>query len=90
MRRPSQVHPLMACDPQILTVLRVANTLIAVLAPISLLFVILFFIWAATTVTTTRLIINSRRETGRVEQIWEELQMEALETSRSGWDPDLK
>ncbi|KAJ7603288.1 hypothetical protein DFH06DRAFT_1151965 [Mycena polygramma] len=74
----------------ILTVLRVANTLIAVLAPISLLFVILFFIWAATTVTTTRLIINSRRATGRVEQLWEELQMEALETSRSGWDPDLK
>ncbi|KAJ6502759.1 hypothetical protein C8R47DRAFT_1106705, partial [Mycena vitilis] len=68
----------------ILTVLRVANTLIAVLAPISLLFVILFFIWAATTVTTTRLIINSRREIGRVEEFLE-LRMADLETSPSGW-----
>ncbi|KAJ7677055.1 hypothetical protein DFH06DRAFT_1429128 [Mycena polygramma] len=66
-------------------VLRVANTLIAVLAPISLLFVILFFIWAATTVTTTRLIINSRREIGRVEQFLE-LRMADLETSPSGWN----
>ncbi|KAF8180695.1 hypothetical protein K438DRAFT_1602397, partial [Mycena galopus ATCC 62051] len=57
--------------------LRVANTVIAIVAPISLIFVIVFFIWAATTLTTTRLIINARRELGREDQSWE-LRMEDL------------
>ncbi|KAJ7786382.1 hypothetical protein B0H16DRAFT_1490252 [Mycena metata] len=42
-------------------VLRVANTVIAVVAPLPLLFVGVFFIWAAATLTTSRLIINSRK-----------------------------
>ncbi|KAJ7021252.1 hypothetical protein C8F04DRAFT_1314813 [Mycena alexandri] len=41
---------------------RVANTVIAVVAPISSLFIIVFFIGAGTTVTTSKVIINSRRE----------------------------
>ncbi|KAJ7720167.1 hypothetical protein B0H16DRAFT_1896895 [Mycena metata] len=49
--------------------LRVANTVIAIVAPISSLFIIVFFIWAGTTVTTSRLIINSRREAGEREKM---------------------
>ncbi|KAF7371270.1 hypothetical protein MSAN_00762800 [Mycena sanguinolenta] len=45
----------------ILFALRIANTVIAIVSPVSSLFVIVFFIWAATTVTTSRLILNSRR-----------------------------
>ncbi|KAF7344850.1 hypothetical protein MVEN_01646700 [Mycena venus] len=63
----------------LLFALRVANTVIAVVAPISLIFVVVFFIWAATTVTTSRLIINARRELGREDRLWK-LQMEDLET----------
>ncbi|KAJ6549948.1 hypothetical protein B0H19DRAFT_1264821 [Mycena capillaripes] len=62
----------------ILTVLRIANTVIAIFAPISLIFVVVFFIWAATTLTTSRLVINSRREIGLAERMWE-LQMEELD-----------
>ncbi|KAF7334701.1 hypothetical protein MVEN_02300800 [Mycena venus] len=53
----------------ILFILRIANVVIAIVAPISLIFVIVFFIWAATTVTTSRLIINSRREAGKAERL---------------------
>ncbi|KAJ7186074.1 hypothetical protein C8R46DRAFT_1289612 [Mycena filopes] len=49
----------------ILTALRVSNAVLAVTAPISSLFVIVYFIWAGVTLTTSRLIINSRREMGR-------------------------
>ncbi|KAJ7885224.1 hypothetical protein B0H13DRAFT_2343301 [Mycena leptocephala] len=49
----------------ILFVLRIANTVIAVVAPISQLFVIVFFIWATTTLMTSRLIINSRRQAAK-------------------------
>ncbi|KAJ7321056.1 hypothetical protein DFH08DRAFT_889861 [Mycena albidolilacea] len=52
-----------------LVLLRIANVVIAIVAPISLIFVIVFFIWAATTVTTSRLIINSRREAGKAERL---------------------
>ncbi|KAJ7286179.1 hypothetical protein C8J57DRAFT_1286966 [Mycena rebaudengoi] len=45
----------------VLTSLRVANTVISATAPTSLLFVGVYFIWAACTTTTTRLIINSRK-----------------------------
>ncbi|KAF7324934.1 hypothetical protein MKEN_00535700 [Mycena kentingensis (nom. inval.)] len=50
-----------------LTVLRVSNTIISIVSPVSSLFVIVFFIWGSTTVTTSRLIINQRRarETAR-------------------------
>ncbi|CAK5282488.1 unnamed protein product [Mycena citricolor] len=48
----------------ILFVLRIANTIISSVAPISLLFVAVFFIWAGTSVTTSRLIINARRAAG--------------------------
>ncbi|KAJ6589742.1 hypothetical protein B0H19DRAFT_1104604 [Mycena capillaripes] len=48
--------------------LRVANTILAVVAPVSLIFVAVYFIWAATTVTTSRLIINSRCEVGQAER----------------------
>ncbi|KAJ7053010.1 hypothetical protein C8F01DRAFT_1168636 [Mycena amicta] len=44
-----------------LTALRVANTVIAIIAPVSSLFIIVFFIWASTTLITSRLIINQRR-----------------------------
>ncbi|KAJ7779401.1 hypothetical protein DFH07DRAFT_950464 [Mycena maculata] len=53
----------------ILFALRIANTVIAVVAPVSNLFVVVFFIWAATTVTTSRLIINSRRTAGKAAQL---------------------
>ncbi|KAJ6540414.1 hypothetical protein B0H19DRAFT_1036312 [Mycena capillaripes] len=63
----------------ILFVLRIANTVIAVVAPISLIFVIVFFIWAATTLTTSRLIINARRAVGKARRLrLQELQMEDL------------
>ncbi|KAF7359996.1 hypothetical protein MVEN_00726900 [Mycena venus] len=52
----------------ILFVLRIANTILAVVAPVSLIFVAVYFIWAATTATTSRLIINSRREVGEAER----------------------
>ncbi|KAJ7159761.1 hypothetical protein C8R46DRAFT_373907 [Mycena filopes] len=45
----------------ILCGLRVANTVIAIVAPVSSLFIILYFVWAGVTLTTSRLIINSRR-----------------------------
>ncbi|KAJ6457010.1 hypothetical protein C8R47DRAFT_1227660 [Mycena vitilis] len=48
--------------------LRVANTILALAAPLSIIFVAVYFIWSATTVTTSRLIINSRREVGRAER----------------------
>ncbi|KAJ7022346.1 hypothetical protein C8F04DRAFT_1272686 [Mycena alexandri] len=51
--------------------LRIANTVIAIIAPISSLFIIVFFIWAGTTVTTSRLIINARREAGEREKMAE-------------------
>ncbi|KAF7345665.1 hypothetical protein MVEN_01586100 [Mycena venus] len=54
--------------------LRIANTVIAVVSPISSLFVIVFFVWAGTTVTTSRLIINSRRAAGKAAQL-RQLQM---------------
>ncbi|KAJ7458840.1 hypothetical protein FB451DRAFT_1563735 [Mycena latifolia] len=52
----------------ILFTLRVANTIIAIVSPVSSLFVIVFFIWSATTLTTSRLIINSRRTAGKAER----------------------
>ncbi|KAJ6534839.1 hypothetical protein B0H19DRAFT_1271529 [Mycena capillaripes] len=74
----------------ILFVLRIANTIIAIVAPVSLLFVIVFFIWAATTMTTTRLIINSRRAVGQAPRLREEqrLEFEACEPTdvvRRSW-----
>ncbi|KAJ7110158.1 hypothetical protein C8R44DRAFT_884152 [Mycena epipterygia] len=45
----------------VLFVLRTANTVISVVAPVSLLFVGVFIIWAGATITTSRLIINSRK-----------------------------
>ncbi|KAJ7124602.1 hypothetical protein C8R43DRAFT_1135557 [Mycena crocata] len=58
--------------------LRIANAVIAVVAPVSSLFVIVFFIWAATTLTTNRLIINSRRGVGKAARLREaQLQMAA-------------
>ncbi|KAJ6534825.1 hypothetical protein B0H19DRAFT_1038857 [Mycena capillaripes] len=60
----------------ILFVLRIANTVIAIVAPVSLLFVIVFFIWAATTITTTRLIINSRRAVGQAARLQEEKRLD--------------
>ncbi|KAJ7870522.1 hypothetical protein B0H13DRAFT_2350358 [Mycena leptocephala] len=56
----------------ILFVLRVANTIIAVVAPISQVFVIVFFIWSTTTLTTSRLIINSRRHAAKARRTQEE------------------
>ncbi|KAF7345631.1 hypothetical protein MVEN_01582400 [Mycena venus] len=53
----------------ILFALRIANTVIAIVSPVSSLFVIVFFIWASTTVTTSRLIINSRRAAGRAARL---------------------
>ncbi|KAF8210827.1 hypothetical protein K438DRAFT_1808307 [Mycena galopus ATCC 62051] len=58
----------------ILFALRTANTVIAIVSPISSLFIIVFFVWAATTVTTSRLIINSRRAAGKAAQL-RQLQM---------------
>ncbi|KAJ7136600.1 hypothetical protein C8R44DRAFT_976143 [Mycena epipterygia] len=51
--------------------LRIANAVLAIVAPLSLIFVIVFFIWGATTLTTSRLIINSRRAAGRAAQMRE-------------------
>ncbi|KAJ7936983.1 hypothetical protein B0H13DRAFT_1853046 [Mycena leptocephala] len=76
------IDPPVLPEVQILTVLRVANTVIAVVSPISSLFVIIFFVWAATTLTTSRLIINSRRENGRAAQLWEG-QMEDVDVDTS-------
>ncbi|KAJ7749466.1 hypothetical protein B0H16DRAFT_1888172 [Mycena metata] len=70
----------------IITSLRVANAVIAVVAPISSIFIIVFFIWSGVTVTTSRLIINSRREIAQLR----ELQMSAggqFGEEREGTDP---
>ncbi|KAJ7142891.1 hypothetical protein C8R44DRAFT_692496, partial [Mycena epipterygia] len=56
--------------------LRIANAVLAIVAPVSSIFIIVFFIWAATTVTTSRLIINSRRAVGKAAAL-RELQMAA-------------
>ncbi|KAF7360948.1 hypothetical protein MSAN_01124900 [Mycena sanguinolenta] len=53
----------------ILFILRIANTVVAIVAPLSAVLVVVYFIWAATTVTTSRLIINSRREVGKAERL---------------------
>ncbi|KAJ6472037.1 hypothetical protein C8R45DRAFT_1013828 [Mycena sanguinolenta] len=53
----------------ILFALRIANTVIAIVSPVSSLFVIVFFIWAATTITTSRLILNSRRAAGQAAKL---------------------
>ncbi|KAJ7201900.1 hypothetical protein GGX14DRAFT_571163 [Mycena pura] len=42
-------------------VLRLSSTVIAITEPVSLLGVITFFVWAATTLTTSQMIIHSRR-----------------------------
>ncbi|KAJ7791282.1 hypothetical protein B0H14DRAFT_2535082 [Mycena olivaceomarginata] len=60
----------------ILFVLRVSNTVLALVAPVSLIFVAVYFIWAATTITTSRLIINSRRAVAEAEQRRERLMEE--------------
>ncbi|KAJ7037654.1 hypothetical protein C8F04DRAFT_1091957 [Mycena alexandri] len=66
---------------------RIANAVIAVVAPISSLFVIVFFIWSGVTVTTSRLIINSRREMGKAAKL-RELQMNGGQLEeREGTDP---
>ncbi|KAJ7660111.1 hypothetical protein DFH06DRAFT_1401396, partial [Mycena polygramma] len=62
--------------------LRVANTILALAAPLSIIFVAVYFIWSATTVTTSRLIINARREVGRAERRRASLQ--ALRFSGTG------
>ncbi|KAK6977700.1 hypothetical protein R3P38DRAFT_3236810 [Favolaschia claudopus] len=56
----------------ILFALRIANTVITVISPVSALFIIVFFVWAGTTVTTSRLIINSRRAAGKAAE-WRQL-----------------
>ncbi|KAF7371264.1 hypothetical protein MSAN_00762200 [Mycena sanguinolenta] len=58
----------------ILFTLRIANTVIAIVSPISSLFVIVYFVCAATTATTSRLILNSRREAGQAARL-RQLQM---------------
>ncbi|KAJ7096012.1 hypothetical protein C8R43DRAFT_1244481 [Mycena crocata] len=77
---------------QILCGLRVANAVIAIVAPVSSLFVVVFFIWAATTLTTNRLIINSRRGVGKAAclreaqmQISEEQFWRHSDDSTSAW-----
>ncbi|KAK6985019.1 hypothetical protein R3P38DRAFT_2575143 [Favolaschia claudopus] len=55
-----------------LTTLRIANTVITVISPVSSLFIIVFFVWAGTTATTSRLIINSRRAAGKAAE-WRQL-----------------
>lgn len=67
----------------ILFVLRVANLVLAIIAPISLIFVVVFFIWATTTATTSRLIINSRRAAGEAQQ-----RTRTQPTQRSVWMDD--
>ncbi|KAF7351580.1 hypothetical protein MSAN_01590500 [Mycena sanguinolenta] len=62
----------------ILFVLRISNTVIAFVAPLSLIFVAVYFIWAATTVTTSRLIINARRAVGETKR-----QREMTEVARA-------
>ncbi|KAJ7478038.1 hypothetical protein B0H11DRAFT_2281210 [Mycena galericulata] len=64
----------------ILFALRIANTIIAIVSPVSSLFVVVFLIWAATTTTTSRLIINSRRAAGKAAQQQERL----IPTSHDG------
>ncbi|EPQ54345.1 hypothetical protein GLOTRDRAFT_111644 [Gloeophyllum trabeum ATCC 11539] len=44
-----------------LTLLRVFNLTLAIIAPVSLMFLGVFFIWSATNITVTRLILNSRK-----------------------------
>ncbi|TFK49992.1 hypothetical protein OE88DRAFT_1681978 [Heliocybe sulcata] len=44
-----------------LTLLRVFNLVLAIVAPLSLLFLGVFFIWSCTNIVVTRLILNSRK-----------------------------
>ncbi|KAJ7903063.1 hypothetical protein B0H13DRAFT_1621252 [Mycena leptocephala] len=69
----------LVCMPLLL---RIANTVIAVVAPISQLFVIVFFIWATTTLTTSRLIINSRHQAAKAQRT-------RAEEFQSAPDPEL-
>ncbi|KAJ7935849.1 hypothetical protein B0H13DRAFT_447408 [Mycena leptocephala] len=71
----------------ILFVLRVANAVLAIVAPVSLMFVGVYFIWASTTLTTSRLIINARREVGLAERR-RELQMPEPQTFEDTSDID--
>lgn len=49
----------------VLTSLRLANFIISILAPLSLIFLGVFFVWCATNVTVSRLVLNIRREAYR-------------------------
>ncbi|KAJ7832001.1 hypothetical protein B0H13DRAFT_2430149 [Mycena leptocephala] len=60
----------------VLTVLRVANVVLSFVAPVSLIFVAVYFIWAATTITTSRLIINLRQALGKAERRREQRMIE--------------
>ncbi|KAL0567700.1 hypothetical protein V5O48_014296 [Marasmius crinis-equi] len=48
-------------SPLIILTLRIINMIIAAVAPLSLIFLGVFFPWAATTTTVTRMILRSRR-----------------------------
>ncbi|KAJ7441298.1 hypothetical protein B0H11DRAFT_2252188 [Mycena galericulata] len=65
---------------------RIANTVIAAVSPVSSLFVVVYFIWCGTTVTTTRLIINSRRTAAKEARL-RELRMSASYGQQC--DPDF-
>ncbi|KAJ7655898.1 hypothetical protein B0H17DRAFT_1185986 [Mycena rosella] len=70
----------------ILFVLRVSNVVIAVAFPVSSIFIIVFFIWSATTLTTSRLIINSRRAVGKAAQLRAQQMEEILDGDDAAFD----
>ncbi|KAI3610039.1 hypothetical protein WG66_007335 [Moniliophthora roreri] len=51
------------------TVLRLANLILAIAAPLSLIFLVVFFVWCTTTVTVTRFMLNLRRNTVEKEKL---------------------
>ncbi|KAJ7142928.1 hypothetical protein C8R44DRAFT_761407 [Mycena epipterygia] len=51
--------------------LRLTNVVFAIVTPTSLVFVAIYFTWSCTTLTTSRLIINSRREASKAAALCE-------------------
>ncbi|KAJ7481354.1 hypothetical protein B0H11DRAFT_2419488 [Mycena galericulata] len=70
----------------LLSGLRVANTVIAAVSPVSSLFIIVFSVWAGTTLVTSRLILNARRAAGKPTEATQLQMTEAQNSDQCQWE----
>ncbi|KAJ7463483.1 hypothetical protein B0H11DRAFT_2310138 [Mycena galericulata] len=70
----------------LLSGLRVANTVIAAVSPVSSLFIIVFSVWAGTTLVTSRLILNARRAAGKPTEATQLQMTEAQISDQCQWE----